>query len=271
MGCHIVEMGYLDIVFLGTGTSQGVPIIGCDCEVCCSKDKKDHRLRSSLLITSDKGTRICIDAGPDFRYQMLREKVDYLDAILVTHSHRDHVGGLDEVRAFNYLQECSMPVYANSQALEGIKSEYAYAFAFPRYPGLPQFDLNEVDVRQKSNVPICIKELEIMPVEVMHYKLPCLAYRVGGFAYITDAKTISEEEKKKLKGVTCLVVNALRREDHFSHFTLREALDLIDEIQPEQAYLTHISHYLGLHEQVNGQLPQGVCLAYDGMRLRIDL
>lgn len=266
MGSDLVEMGYLEITFLGTGTSQGIPVIGCDCEVCLSKDKKDKRLRSSVLIRSDKGTQLTIDAGPDFRYQMLRENVLRLDAILVTHSHRDHVGGLDEVRSFNYLQQTSMPVYANRYAAEGIRGEFAYAFAQNKYPGLPQFDLREIT----SEDLIQVNELCIQPIEVMHHLLPVLAYRIGKFAYITDAKTISEKEIDKLQGLDCLVVNALRREEHFSHFTLQEALALIDRLQPKQAYLTHISHFLGFHEVVNRELPANVRLAYDTLKIRVN-
>lgn len=260
-------MGYLNIVFLGTGTSQGVPVIGCDCEVCLSNQKKDKRLRSSILITSDKGTQITIDAGPDFRTQMLNENVKYLDAILVTHAHRDHVSGLDDVRSYNYLQQCSMPIFANQYAVKSIKNEFSYAFSNVKYPGLPEFDLQEVDIDKDSTIKI--KELEITPIEVMHFKLPILAYRIGDFAYITDAKTISEKEKQKLKGVKHLVVNALRKEEHFSHFSLGEALNLIEELQPEKAYLTHISHFLGFHQEINRELPSNVQLAFDGLKIRV--
>jgi phosphoribosyl 1,2-cyclic phosphate phosphodiesterase len=267
MGSHLVEMGYLDIVFLGTGTSQGVPVIGCNCEVCSSKGAKDKRLRSSVLITSDKGTSLCIDAGPDFRYQMLRENVSKLDAILVTHSHRDHVGGLDEVRAFNYIQQSSMPIYANQYAAKGIREEFAYAFAENAYPGLPQFNLIEI-IPEDS---IVVNELTVQAIEVMHYKLPTLAYRIGNFAYITDAKTISDKEVEKLYGLDTLVVNALRKEEHFSHFSLDEALALINKVKPRKAYLTHISHFLGIHEEINAELSQNVELAYDGLRLRVEM
>ena len=260
-------MGYLNIVFLGTGTSQGVPVIGCDCEVCLSNDEKDKRLRSSILITSDKGTQITIDAGPDFRTQMLNERVKYLDAILVTHAHRDHVSGLDDVRSYNYLQQSPMPIFANKYAIESIKNEFSYAFAQVKYPGLPEFDLQEIDVEKHNQIKI--KELEIVPIEVMHFKLPILAYRIGNFAYITDAKTISEKEKQKLKGVKHLVVNALRKEEHFSHFSLSEALNLIAEINPEKAYLTHISHFLGKDKEISKELPKNVQLAYDGLKIRI--
>lgn len=260
-------MGYLNIVFLGTGTSQGVPVIGCDCEVCLSNDEKDKRLRSSILITSDKGTQITIDAGPDFRTQMLNERVKYLDAILVTHAHRDHVSGLDDVRSYNYLQQSSMPIIANKYAVESIKKEFSYAFANTKYPGLPEFSMQEIDVETHSSIRI--KELEVIPIEVMHFKLPILAYRIGDFAYITDAKAISLQEKEKLKGVKHLVVNALRKEEHFSHFSLQEALNLIEEIKPEKAYLTHISHFLGLDEEISKELPSNVQLAYDGLKIRI--
>ncbi|MCK9162927.1 MAG: MBL fold metallo-hydrolase [Bacteroidales bacterium] len=258
-------MGNLRIVFLGTGTSQGVPLIGCHCEVCSSKDIKDKRLRSSCLIESKDDTILTIDAGPDFRQQMLTNKVDRLDAILVTHSHRDHISGLDDVRSYNYLQSEPMPIYANIKALEEIKSAFSYAFTESRYPGLPTFNLCPVDKDKKFK----IKELEIIPIEVMHYKLKILGYRINNFAYITDAKTIEKQEKEKLKGVEFLVVNALRREEHFSHFTLQEALDFIKEINPKQAYLTHISHFLGLHKEVGKELPPNVSLAYDGLTIEI--
>jgi phosphoribosyl 1,2-cyclic phosphate phosphodiesterase len=260
-------MGYLDIVFLGTGTSQGVPVIGCDCEVCLSKQEKDKRLRSSILITSDKGTQITIDAGPDFRTQMLNERVKYLDAILVTHAHRDHVSGLDDVRSYNYLQQSPMPIFANKYAIESIKNEFSYAFSDIKYPGLPEFSMQEVDTEKQSTIKI--KELDIIPIEVMHFKLPILAYRIGDFAYITDAKTITSKEKQKLKGVKHLVVNALRKEEHFSHFSLQEALNLIEEIKPEKAYLTHISHFLGKDKEISKELPKNVQLAYDGLKIRI--
>jgi phosphoribosyl 1,2-cyclic phosphate phosphodiesterase len=265
LGCYTFEMGYLKLTFLGTGTSQGVPVIGCPCEVCHSKDYKDKRLRTSALIVSDKGTQLTIDAGPDFREQMLREDVKYLDAILVTHSHRDHIGGLDDVRSYNYLQKSSMPVYCNKLAGEGIKEEYSYAFASKKYPGLPEFDLRYINANKDTSFNI--KELSVVPIEVMHATLPILAYRIGPLAYITDAKSIEEKEKKKLFGVKTLIVNALRKEEHFSHFNLAEALQLISEVKPQRAYLTHISHFLGFQKEIQKELPENVFLAYDGLKI----
>ena len=265
MGCNLDKMGNLKIIFLGTGTSQGVPLIGCHCEVCSSNNQKDKRLRTSCLIETKSGTRIAIDCGPDFRQQMLNYNVDRLDGILITHSHHDHVSGLDDVRSYNYLQKEAMPIYGNNIALKEIKKVFSYAFADTKYPGLPTFDLCDIDKSETFK----IKDLEITPIEVMHYHLPIFAYRIGNFAYITDAKKISKEEEKKLEGVEYLVVNALRKQEHFSHFTLAEALDLIKRINPKQAYLTHISHYLGLHNEVEKELPPNISLAYDGLTIEV--
>jgi Metal-dependent hydrolases of the beta-lactamase superfamily I len=253
------------ITFLGTGTSQGVPLIACHCKVCESTDSKDKRLRASCLIEGQKGEFLTIDCGPDFRQQMLTNKVDKLDAILITHAHRDHVGGLDDVRSYNYIQKESMPVYGNKIALQEIKTTYHYAFDNTKYPGLPAFQLRDIDKDESFH----IGNLSIQPFEVMHHILPILAYRIDNFAYITDAKTIAPQEEAKLKGVEVLVVNALRREEHFSHFTLAEALALIARVKPQRAYLTHISHYLGLHQQVQKELPQNVFLAYDGLQITL--
>ena len=280
-------MGKMTITFLGTGTSLGVPIPGCDCNVCLSSDKRDIRLRTSCLVTFDdeinpktgEAWQICIDAGPDFRYQMLRENVQYLDAILLTHEHRDHIAGLDDVRSYNYLQQCPMPVFGNKEALIGVKKMMYYAFENAVYPGVPEFELHEVSVHKEdcnkqsavtdSDIlnEIHFGNIKIMPIEVMHAQLPTLAYRIGDFAYITDAKTISNEEKQKLSGVKTLVVNALRREEHFSHFTLDEALSLIDFVQPDVAYLTHLSHLMGPYKDFGQFLPDNVHLAYDGLKI----
>jgi phosphoribosyl 1,2-cyclic phosphate phosphodiesterase len=253
----------LKITFLGTGTSQGVPVIACECRVCKSASKKDKRLRSSVLL-EENGTTIIIDTGPDFREQMLRANVKQVDAILITHAHKDHLGGLDDVRAYNYRQRSPVDVYARNEVQEAIKREFSYAFAKNRYPGVPQITLHTL-----HNQPVYIQKLQIIPVEVMHYRLHVLGFRIDGFSYITDANFISEEEKVKLTGTKTLVVNALRREKHISHFSLDEALALIEEIKPQRAYLTHISHLMGLHDEVEKDLPANVRLAYDGLQIVI--
>lgn len=258
-------MGKLALTFLGTGTSLGVPIVNCKCKVCQSTDSKDKRLRTSALITTDTHTQINIDAGPDFRYQMLRSRVSYLDAILITHEHRDHIGGLDDVRSFNYVQKSSMPIYGNKQALEGIQKHLYYVFNNQNYPGIPSFELHEIDIHTCSSFKI--KDLNIIPIEVMHAKLPILSYRIGDLAYITDAKTIANNQKTKLKGVRTLVVNALRKDEHFSHFNLKQALDLINEIKPKYAYLTHLSHEMGLYSEIKDTLPENVYFAYDTLKI----
>lgn len=246
------------LTFLGTGTSQGVPIIGCHCPVCTSSDPHNKRLRTSVLVSTPQAS-ILIDAGPDFRYQMLRAGVENIDAILLTHQHRDHVGGLDDVRPFNYYQKRPMPVYGNPATLNSLHSTIPYAFAEHRYPGAPEFNLYPV-----QDFPFRIADLEIEPIEVMHYKLVINAYRMGNLTYITDAKFISRNSIEKIKGTRILVVNALRKEPHLSHFSLSDALQLIDEIRPEKAYLTHLGHTMD-HAGISRELPPGVQLAYDGL------
>lgn len=246
--------------FLGTGTSQGVPIIGCHCPVCQSTDFHDKRLRTSALV-STPGLRFVIDAGPDFRYQMLRAGVEDIDAILLTHPHRDHVGGLDDVRPFNYYQKRPMPVYGNAITLKALRTTIPYAFAEHRYPGAPEFSLYEVDDK-----PFRLGDLEIQPFEVLHYKLPITAYRIGPLVYVTDAKFVSRTAIEIMKGCKILVVNALRKEPHLSHFSLDEALALIGVVKPEQAYLTHLGHTLG-YAEISAELPEHVHLAYDGLKI----
>lgn len=253
----------MKLTFLGTGTSQGVPVIACRCRVCRSVDERDRRLRTSALLTTNEGKHILFDIGPDFRQQMLRQKVESLDAIMVTHAHRDHVAGLDDVRSFNYVQHKNMDVYLNAIAKHALMRDYGYIFEHHEYPGLPEADLHEVDA------PFVAAGVTVVPVKAMHKDLPILAFRVGEMAYITDANHIAPEELEKLKGVKVMVINALRREKHFSHFSLPEALEVIDKVQPERAYLTHISHEMGLHAEVEKTLPEGVFLAYDNLEVEI--
>lgn len=253
------------ITFLGTGTSQGVPVIACQCAVCRSVDTHDKRLRTAVLIQLDEETQVVVDTGPDFRYQMLREDVRRLDAVLVTHAHKDHIGGMDDVRAFNYQQQQSIPIYGTEATHDALKREFYYAFGEQKYPGVPRLELRPIVA---GNV-FRIGTHSIMPIEVMHYKMPVIGFRIGSFAYITDAKTVSDRSKKLLKGVQVLVVNALQEEPHISHFTKEEALAFAEEVQAEKTYLTHISHRFGKHEDIQQTLPEGVFVAYD--RLVIDI
>lgn len=253
----------MKITFLGTGTSQGVPLIGCTCKVCTSSDKKDNRLRSSVMIEY-KNTNIVIDTGPDFRQQMLREKVTKLDAVVFTHEHKDHTAGLDEVRAFNFINQMVMPVYATERVQEALKREFAYIFADLDYPGIPKIQLHTI-----NDDEFAVGDMQIQPINVLHYKLPVKAFRIGNFTYITDANFISEEEKAKIKGSEVVVINALRRNEHISHFTFQEAIDLANELKAKKTYFTHISHQLGTHEEVTLELPEHIELAYDGLHIEI--
>jgi len=253
----------LKITFLGTGTSQGVPVIACNCEVCTSADHRDKRLRTSVLIEAEEKV-IVIDSGPDFRYQMLRAKVQHLDAIVFTHEHKDHTAGLDDIRAFNYKQQGPVDVYANLRVQEALKREFFYIFERFKYPGIPQLTLHTI-----SNEPFNIGNLRFIPIEVMHYKLPVLGFRINDFTYITDAKTVSDTEKEKIKGSKILVINALQKQEHISHFTFDEAIAFAESIGAEKTYLTHISHRLGKHADVSSILPPNVELAYDGLEITI--
>lgn len=253
----------MKITFLGTGTSQGVPVIACNCEVCTSSDVRNNRLRTSVMIEY-KDKVIVIDSGPDFRYQMLREKVQQLDAILFTHEHKDHVAGLDDVRAFNFKHDREIDVYAEERVQHALKNEFSYIFSGIHYPGIPRVIMHDIQ-NEKFNV----QGIDVLPIRAMHYKLPVYGFRIGDFTYITDAKTISEEELDKIKGSKVLVLNALRREDHISHFTLEEAVNLAQRLNIPQTYFTHISHQLGLHDEVCSELPANISLAYDTMSIEI--
>ena len=252
----------MKITFLGTGTSQGIPFIGCDCPVCTSANKKDNRLRSAIWIET-KDTSIVIDSGPDFRYQMLRAKVNKLDAIVFTHGHKDHIAGLDDIRAYNYFEKKPIPVYATEETQEALKREFSYIFTNPTYPGIPQIELNTISAYE----PFTINELTITPIRVLHYKMEVLGFRIGDFTYITDANYIGPEELEKVKGSNTLVLNALRHEPHISHYTLAEAVEVAKSLNVEETYFTHISHQLGLHDVVDSALPPGMHLSHDGLVL----
>ena len=251
----------LKAVFLGTGTSQGVPVIACNCKVCMSNDKRDNRLRSSLLISSDT-TNVVIDSGPDFRQQMLREKVNNLDGLVFTHEHKDHVAGMDDVRAFNYAQKKDMDVFATERVQKALHREFPYVFEKNKYPGVPRVALHTINTKAFN-----VGNIELIPIDVLHYLMPVKAFRIGGLTYITDAKTIAEKELEKIKGTDILIVSALRKTQHISHFNLKGALQLIDYIKPRKAYLTHISHMMGMHSEVSNELPENVEIAYDGLEI----
>ncbi len=249
--------------FLGTGTSQGIPVITCQCEVCLSTDCRDKRLRTSLMMTIDR-KNVVIDTGPDFRQQMLKADVRTLEAVLFTHEHKDHIAGMDDIRAFNFSAKKPMDIYASDLVEIGLKREFHYVFGDLKYPGIPQVNLHRIE-----NAPFLVAGESIIPINVLHYKLPVKAFRVRDFAYVTDANFISEDEMKKLEGVKYLVLNALRKTEHISHFSLSEALELINRVKPKKAYLTHLSHLMGKHADVSVELPENVEIAYDG--LEIDL
>lgn len=251
-----------NITFLGTGTSQGIPVIGSNDPVCKSMDSKDKRLRTSALIHY-KGVDILIDCGPDFRQQMLRENKSNVDVVLITHEHTDHTGGLDDLRPINFLKGQDIPIYGKERVLEDIKRRYAYAFAEEKYPGAPGFELHSVQGI------ITLPNVSILPINVLHGKLPILGFKIGGLSYITDASYVSEEEIEKIKHTDILVINALRKDAHASHFNLTQALEFIDKVKPQKAYLTHISYQLGFHEEIEKMLPPNVFPAYDGLKVEI--
>lgn len=253
----------MTITFLGTGTSQGVPVIACDCDVCRSIDYQDKRLRSSVHIQLDE-LNLVIDTGPDFRQQMLRERIQKVDAVLFTHEHRDHIAGMDDIRSFNFKHNMDMPAYAHPRVAERLRKEFDYVFGESSYPGLPRINLVEL-----NGSPFDVGGVPIIPIQVMHYKLEIYGFRIHDFTYITDAKTISDSEIEKIKGSRVVVLNALQRKEHISHMTLDQAVELATEIGAKQTYLTHISHYLGRHRDVQKDLPEGVDLAWDGLKVSI--
>jgi len=251
----------MEFIFGGTGTSQGVPVIACECEVCQSKDPLDKRLRTSGILRSST-TTICFDAGPDFRQQMLREEINVLDAIVFTHQHKDHTAGLDDVRAYNFRLKRDMPVYATSDVITHLGREYYYIFEQSDYPGVPKLDLREINTETFQ-----VGDLELLPIPMMHGPMPVLGFRVGDFAYITDANFISDAARERLQGVRYLTLNALRKAPHHSHFNLAEAIQIAQEIGAEETYFLHISHLMGTHAAVSRELPSGIQFAYDGLRI----
>ncbi|MGY8987847.1 MAG: MBL fold metallo-hydrolase [Flavobacteriales bacterium] len=251
----------MKITVLGSGTSQGVPVIACDCEVCISENPKDTRLRSSVMIEED-GQTFVIDTGPDFRQQMLREKVEKVDAIIYTHEHKDHVAGMDDVRAYNYKWKKDVEIYCTQRVNEALHREFPYVFSDYRYPGVPSVNINIIENKEFE-----INGVKILPIEAMHYKLPIFGFRIKNFVYLTDISSISEKEKEKMKNTDLLILDALRRKPHISHLTLEQALELINELKPKRALLTHISHYMGKYDDLLKELPSNIDLSYDGQTI----
>jgi phosphoribosyl 1,2-cyclic phosphate phosphodiesterase len=251
----------MKVTFLGTGTSQGIPVIGCQCRVCTSSDERDKRLRSSVLI-EQQGRVVVIDSGPDFRQQMLRAGVCRLDALLLTHEHKDHIAGLDDIRAFNFIMKEKVNVYATARVQQAIRREFPYIFDEVKYPGIPEINLHTI-----HRNPFMAAGMQFIPVEVTHYLMPVYGFRTGDFTYITDAKSIPESEMEKIKGCHTIVLNALRHQTHVAHLTLSEAVGLLEQLKCQRGLLTHISHQLGCHEEINAMLPDHIRCAYDGLVL----
>ncbi len=253
----------MEITFLGTGTSQGVPVIGCNCDVCLSHNPKDKRLRSSVLINVD-GNTLVIDTGPDFRQQMLRENVKNLDAVLFTHSHKDHTAGLDDIRSYNFRSKKPMEVFCSNDVLSALKMEFSYIFADFKYPGVPKVNINLIDESIFN-----FNNISITPIKALHHKLPVHGFRIKDFVYLTDISEISQEERKKILNADIIVLDSLRKEPHLSHLCLQQSIDLIKEVNPKRAFLIHISHLMGLHNEINSEIPSNISLAYDGLKITI--
>ncbi len=253
----------IEATFLGTGTSQGVPVIACDCEACKSDDPRDKRLRSSLLLKIGE-LNFVIDAGPDFRQQMLRENVRNLRAILLTHEHVDHIFGLDDIRSFNWVQGHATDIYAEPRVQEAIRRIFHYVFADFKYPGVPEMKLHPV-----KDHPLLIDNVKFTPVRCYHHKLPVYGFRVGDLTYITDTNFIADEEMAKIEGTKILIINALRKEKHISHFNLEEALIVAERVGAEKTFLTHLSHQFGFHQNIQSELPHNVFVAFDGLKLEL--
>jgi len=262
-----IEMGNMNhnikIKLLGTGTSQGIPVVGCQCAVCRSTDSRDKRLRTSAIIEVDH-CAILIDSGPDLRQQLLTNQITKIDAILLTHEHKDHLGGLDDIRPLNFIAHKQMDIYGHGRVLNIVKKDYDYAFKINPYPGVPEMQLHKI-----NDEPFKIEHIEIIPIKIKHFSLPILGYRIGSMAYITDASFISNKELHKLTGLKVLIINALRIEKHYSHFNLSQALAIIDKLKPERSYLTHISHDMGCYTDISPILPDGVMLGFDGMCINV--
>lgn len=254
----------MKVTFLGTGTSQGVPVIACPCEICQSSNPKDKRLRTSIKIEINNKVLV-IDSGPDFRQQMLRSNTKQLDALIFTHEHKDHIAGMDDIRAFNYFSKKAINIYATTNVQDALKREFHYVFSDEKYPGIPEVKLHTINTEH----PFLIEDIQVSPIKVLHYYLPVLGFRIQDFVYITDANHIEPKELDKIRGAKVLVLNALRRQKHISHFTLNEAIAIAQEVKAERTFLTHISHQLGLHNEVEKELPQGTHLGFDGLELTI--
>lgn len=253
----------MKVKFLGTGTSQGVPVIGCKCAACTSDDPHDNRLRSSVLIESSK-ISVVIDTGPDFRQQMLREEVSRLDAVVYTHEHRDHIAGMDDIRSFNFLQDKPMDLYAENRVIHSLETSFPYVFRENKYPGVPRVQFHEIDTGS-----FAVGDIHFIPIRMMHHDMPVLGFRIKDFAYLVDTNYIAPEEKEKLMGISQVVIGAIRKEKHHSHFSLEEAIELFTELQPEEGYISHISHQMGRERDYKTLMPEGLSAAYDGLCLEI--